>query len=190
MKLTDLIFTNDSQQGPLTFLQECLLHPDSKICSVEGGEPEFHAFVNQLLDKAENTDDFVNMFLDNKKYRPLQCYQELIKRERPDRAWYFVRENFGNRCIKISSDAGGVRFGTKDFSLIVPNGYGDGITRLAVFENYKAFYSDNIMQYFTSVNGRFSIFGDCGDYDQTIADLDGDYFVYTYRGLVAFVPYY
>ena len=44
--------------------------------------------------------------------------------------WYRVRELFGNRCFKTASDVGSLLVGNEEFQALIPNGYGDGITRV------------------------------------------------------------
>lgn len=104
--------------------------------------------------------------------------------------WYKIRENFGDRCFITMSDVGCVRVGNDDFSVLIPNGYGDGTTRVAVFENGNDFTAEDIMRFTgISVTGKCNIFYyDCGG-DTVAREINGNYLVYAYEGLVAFVKY-
>lgn len=180
MKKENLIFKNDSKHIHDTFIKSCLFN-----CLT--ADDEYKEFLTETLEKANNTEEFTEMFLANKKYKHKQGYQVLLRSEKPDQVWYFIRENFGDKCFKTMSDVGGVMVGNDDFSIIVPNGYGDGTTRVAVFDKGE-FYVDNLMQFFTSISGKFAIYGyDCDGAPET--ELDGRYGIYYYDGLVAFVKW-
>ena len=161
------------------FIKDCIFNPSIF-------NEKYDNFLKEVLQTAENTEEFINLFLANKDFKKTQGYQELLKYERPEQAWYFVRENFSEKCLKLNSDAGGVKVGNDDFSIIIPNGYGDGITRVAIFEN-NDFYCDNLMTYFTLIKcERCHIYDyDCGGLPQV--ELNGYYSIYFYDGLVAFV---
>lgn len=99
--------------------------------------------------------------------------------------WYAIRALFGDRCFKTESDAGGVKVGNDSFSVRIPNGFGDGITRCAVFEAQNETVTE-LMEYFTTIDGTFNIYDyDCGT--KAARTLTGRYAVYFYDGLVAFV---
>ena len=95
---------------------------------------------------------------------------------------------FGDKCFKTYSDAGGVKVGSDTFSVLVPNGRGDRTTRVAVFEDESEFNADLMMYSGTSLHGDFVIYDyDCGN--NPVTQLSGNYFVYYYDDLVAFVRY-
>ena len=101
--------------------------------------------------------------------------------------WYRLRGIFGDRCIKTLSDIGGVKIGNENFSVVIPNGRGDGITRIAVFDKMPDESIDE-MHFWSNTNGEFYIYGyDCGD--NAILKLSGKYLIYYYDGLVAFIKY-
>lgn len=186
MTKNELIFKNDSPHVNDTFLKTCIFNPEYAISSCKGGEEEYFKFLDRTLAESSTTEEFVDAYLKCTEYRKLQGYQELLKRERPERVWYFIRDNFGNKCFKTESDIGGVRVGTTNFSVNINNGMGDGETRVAVFESDEDFYSEHLMTFQTSVRGRFYIFDyDCGG--SPVKELDGRYGIYSYQGLVAFV---
>lgn len=142
--------------------------------------------IMQHLRDAVDTEDFINKILEDPELATTQAYAEVSKKLRPDSHWYRVREMFGDNVIKTSSDAGSVKVGVDNMSILVPNGYGDGISRVAIFDNSEAF-NDGMMSYFTTVKGKDMIIYDydCGDVAATT--ISGRYNIYYYSGLVAFV---
>lgn len=142
--------------------------------------------IMQHLRDAVDTEDFINKILGDPELLPTQAYAEASKKLRPDNHWYRVREMFGDNVIKTSSDAGSVKVGVDNMSILVPNGYGDGISRVAIFDNSEAF-NDSMMSYFSTVRGKDMIIYDydCGDVAATT--ISGRYNIYYYSGLVAFV---
>ena len=142
--------------------------------------------IMQHLRDAVDTEDFINKILGDPELATTQAYAEVSKKLRPAGHWYKVREMFGNRAFKTSSDAGSVKIGINNMSILIPNGYGDGITRVAIFDCSKAF-NNSMMSYFTTVKGKDIIIYDydCGDVAATT--ISGRYAIYYYSGLVAFV---
>ena len=142
--------------------------------------------IMQHLRDAADTEDFINKILGDPELATTQAYAEVSKKLRPDSHWYRVREMFGDNVIKTSSDAGSVKIGVDNMSILVPNGYGDGISRVAIFDDSKAF-NDSMMSYFTTIKGENVIIYDydCGDVAATT--ISGKYHIYYYSGLVAFV---
>ena len=178
MKLNELVFPHDTKEH---FLVEL-----TKDYVVKTG---FHysEMVSNLLDNSSFVDEFINEVITANELKTTQLYAELIKRERPEMRWKAVREMFGDKCIKTKSDVGGVKVGADTtFSVVVPNGRGNGTTRVAVFED-KSDFNDDLMEYSgISLHGDSMIYDyDCGN--TAVKLLNGDYLVYYYDGLVAFV---
>lgn len=170
MKVKDIVFQNESSCG---ILRRCLADVLAQSESL-----------NEMIENSSDTDDFINKFLATPDYADTQAYVEIMKRERPERLWKAIRSMFGDRCFKTESDIGGVKVGNDEFSLIVPNGRGDGTTRVAVFDNKKDF-NERLMNFFTDIRGKFSIYDyDCGGTE--LVTLMGKFGVYYYDGLVAF----
>lgn len=163
-------------QSEAAFVRECIFNK-----WVSG----YDKIIKHLHD-AVDTEDFVDKILGDPELATTQAYAEVSKKLRPDSHWYRVREMFGDRAFKTSSDAGSVKIGIANMSILVPNGYGDGITRVAIFDNSEAF-NDSMMSYFTTVSGKDMIIYDydCGDVAATT--ISGRYNIYYYNGLVAFV---
>lgn len=74
------------------------------------------------------------------------------------------------------SDAGGLKVGTKDFNIIIPNGYGDGDTLVRVLEESEK--APSTARFFTSIEGEnINVYAyDCGQEVETT--LSGRYGVY------------
>lgn len=111
-----------------------------------------------------------------------QAYAEASKACTDGKHWYRVRAMFDD-MNKASSDAGGLKLMSIDgtFSFIIPNGYGDGVTRYTVADNF----NHNMMTFLTQVEGRFGICSyDCGD--SIGAELKGRFGVFVYQGIIAF----
>lgn len=156
--------------------------------------PKFIKKATEYVKKADNSEEFVDLVLADKELLKYQAYAELSRCCRPEKHWYKIREMFGERTFKTSSDVGGVMVGNKDFEINIPNGYGDGITRVAVFSKKDSEnFNDNMMDYYTSIRGEFYIYdNDCADRADVHAQrkkLNGKYIIYRYNGLVAFVEY-
>lgn len=163
-------------QPEATFVKECIFNN-----WVKGYDK-----IMEHLHNAVDTEDFINKILGDPELATTQAYAEVSKKLRPDSHWYRIREMFGDNVIKTSSDAGSVKIGVNNMSILVPNGYGDGISRVAIFDN-PADFNDCMMSYFTTVRGRDIIIYDydCGDVAATT--ISGRYNIYYYSGLVAFV---
>lgn len=100
--------------------------------------------------------------------------------------FFFIRQMIGDRQIKTLSDAGGVRVGTDGFQVIIPNGRGDGETRVGIIPAGSPFNTD-CLNYFTSLCGHFTVYdSDCGQFSP-VAELTGDFSVYFGAGFVVFV---
>lgn len=162
-------------------------------CIWNSAFPKWCEKVEKHLEAAKDSENFIDRVLEDETLKKYQGYAELSKLCRPENHWYRVREMFGSRTFKTDSDAGAVKVGNQDFSVMIANGVGDGTSRVAVFNNKEesAFYS-NMMNYQTTVCGEFYIYDyDCGNTPATkdgeIVTLKGTYHVYVYEGLVAFV---
>lgn len=151
---------------------------------IDGGQTADRVLAH--WEAAEDVDAFTEAVLNDAQLEHTQAYA-VLSRETPGH-WYRVRGMFGNKCLRTASDAGSVKIGNGLFSTLIPNGMGDGTTRIAIFEKNEAF-NENMMNFSgISAHGEFSIY----DYDCSgvpIVELKGSYNVYTYDGMVAFVEF-
>lgn len=174
MNKEDLKF--NIEQPTATFVKECIFNNWVK------GYDE----IMEHLHNAVNTEDFIDKILGDPELATTQAYAEVSKKLRPDSHWYRVREMFGDNVIKVSSDAGSVKIGVNNMSILIPNGYGDGITRVGVLDNAREF-NDDMMTFFTTISGKDIIIYDYDCGDVAAATISGRYNIYYYSGLVAFV---
>lgn len=147
--------------------------------------------VDRIAAESCSTEEFIERYLAEGD-RNEQFYQILMVYERPERAWKYVREIFGDRQFKTVSDIGGVLIGNPQFSVLIKNGRGDGTTRVAIFESKDDFLPlENIMRYQTSFSGNeIGIYG--YDYDDPaeidpVEKISGSFTAYSYDGFVALI---
>ena len=168
--------TEPVNKATRTFLMECIFDKWSAG----------HEKIMEHYKNATSSENFITAILDDPELATTQVYAEISKKLRPEGHWYRVREMFGDRAFKTSSDAGSVKIGIANMTILIPNGYGDGTSRVAIFENPKDF-NNCMMSYFTTVSGENMVIYnyDCGD--TPAATISGRYAIYYYEGLVAFV---
>lgn len=148
--------------------------------------------VDTIAAASSTVEDFIDRFL--KEGDPNeQFYQVLMETERPEMVWKYIRSVFGDRQFKTNSDAGSLLVGARpDFSVLIPNGRGDGTTRVAVFDSKEDFLPlESLMRYWTRISGRRIWIWDYDCYDPAVAlpakQLDGCFNVYYHDGFIAFV---
>lgn len=174
MKIKDLNFKNDFTKSAV----------ENEICEYGIRKKEIRAMIR----KAADTEDFIDKFLACEEFIKMPLQEVIIKYERPERIWKFNRSVLGEDCFKTSSDMGGVKVGNDKFSVIIPNGRGDGTTRVAVkskaAQEAKS-YTHHCFNFFTSLEGEFNIYTyDCGNEVETT--VNGRYGVFYYDGMVLF----
>lgn len=154
------------------FIKKC-------ICNKFAGKEDIYM---ELWEKSETVDDFKKLVFHDKRLLTEQATGEMFKHD-----WYFKRNMLGNKQIKLYSDAGGVKVGTDNFSIIIPNGYGDGITRFAVLNEDEV--NTSVFNYFTLLEGdEINIYkSDCGN--TILQTLKGRYGAYYSDGFVVLVEY-
>ena len=179
MKLTEIQFPSEEGKQPIYKFLNQILHNTTAA--------QQHSLCEEIAGKCETTEAFIDSYIADERTHGTQLYAELLKRERPDKLWYAIREMFGSRQFKTVSDAGGLLVGDENFNLIIPNGAGDGTTRVAVFDDPDDFNGD-LMTFFTQITGEFGIYGyDCNRSCEPIKKITGRYSAYFYSGLIALV---
>lgn len=170
MKKADIIFSHETRDN---FLKRCMKDANQEI-------------VNKCARKAKNTEEFIDLYLACDEEIGTQFHAELMKRERPNLVWKTIRGIFGDRQFKTEADAGSVKVGNENFSVLIPNGYGDGFTRVAIFSK-EEFLAECYMNFLTLISGtNISIYSyDCGD--EVCKVINGVFAVYAKDGFVAFV---
>ena len=176
------IFTKSKIDREKNFLKECVTN---------SWQSNTEAFQDIIKESEGNPDEMIKMLLesDDKAVIRSQAYAVASRMNLDGRHWYRVRGILGDKCCKTISDAGGLKIGSKDktFSILIPNGYGDGITRYGVLDEKDVTMDiGTAMQYFTIIEGAFSIYDyDCGNTIEEYAE--GRYQIYYYDGIIIFV---
>ena len=144
--------------------------------------------IRAIIRKAADTEEFIDMFLGCEDFIKTPLYTSIIKNERAGMMWKFNRNVLGEDCFKTSSDMGGIKVGNNNFSIIIPNGRGDGTTRVSVKSKSAQElrnYTHNCFNYFTSIEGEFNIYSyDCEN--DVVTTVNGRYGIFYYDGLVLF----
>lgn len=151
--------------------------------------------VAELYEKCKNYDEFEKRVLNhecdsNFVYSLISLYGK-----DSDYHWYRIRDLFGERCFKTHSDVGSLLVGNESFQVLIPNGMGDGTTRVAVFKKDDETSHGLIELMFDNkhgptLSGKFNIYSyDCDkpEVDEPCETLEGRYLTYYYDGLIAFV---
>lgn len=134
------------------------------------------------IEKAASLSDFLSIIKNDDVLRYEQATGLLLSED-----WYFLRSLLGKKCQHVVSDAGGVKIGTDDFSILISNEKGDGITRYAVIRAFEPFNSD-AFHYQTSIHvyTYMNIYTtDCGSEVSSVLE-EGTYGIYTNEGFVVF----
>lgn len=146
----------------------------------------------EIVEKTgDDIDTIIKALLESKDKKIIssQAYAVASRLNLDGQHWNRLREMMGNKCRKTESDAGGLKVGNDEFSIIIPNGYGDGVTRYAVLEEDDITIDiSDAMDYFTSINGKFNIYDyDCGN--NILEVIEGTFAVYRYEGIIIFEKY-
>lgn len=95
-----------------------------------------------------------------------------------------INEIIGEKNFKTLSDVGGLKIGNDQFSIIVPNGAGDGETIVAIVENF----DEKLLRFFTSIEGKFNIYKyDCGN--EIVETIEGKYGIFHGESFVILVKW-
>lgn len=153
--------------------------------------------VVELYEKCKDYDEFEKRVL-NMEIKSNIVYSLIsMFGKDSDYHWYRIRELFGDRCFKTYSDVGSLLVGNESFQVLIPNGMGDGTTRVAVFKKGDDVFGGLIdlmmdRKHGPTLSGKFNIYSyDCDkpEVDEPCKTLEGRYLTYYYDGFVAFVEY-
>ncbi len=101
--------------------------------------------------------------------------------------WYEkVLETTVDDVLYTDSDAGSVLIGNEDFTIAVPNGYGDGRHPVVICKSSKPL---NHFHYHGFIEGKFNIYNyDCGGEfgGKVVKTLEGKFGIYYQSGVVYF----
>lgn len=179
MKIKDLDFKKYDKSFFGDWIEMCIFNGAEKYQKDQSYRKELYSVIR----KSKDTEDFIDKYIACENFKCRQAYAALIKNCRQSKLFYAIRDMVGDKQFKTSSDAGGVKIGNNGFSVIVPNGRGDGVTRVGILEQEE--FNQNLLHFFTGVEGEINIYAyDCGD---TIAKtISGRFGVYYGEGFVVF----
>lgn len=147
----------------------------------------YKTIVDKFIRKANNCIEFLNMFLMSEQLSVTSGYAYISKvceNVTDGSHWLRIRAMLGDRVFKTTSNVGGVKIGNEKFSVVIRNGRGDGVTRVAVVD-YDEF-NTNMMTFETSCEGEFNIYAE--DIGRGVAKrINGEFFIYVHDGIVVFV---
>lgn len=168
MKREDINFPNREKMRNF-FLKECLFNDSA---------PEYQEAM-AIVDSAASTEEVINKILNSDTMRGSQIYAELSK-DRSDH-WRRLKRDITTWQPTIS-DIGGLKIGNDSFSIVVPNGYGDGDMYYTILG--KGCFNPDMLDYFTSIRGtEINIYDyDCGD--EILETISGRFGIYYGYGFV------
>lgn len=148
-----------------SFCKECL-----------GNELQGKAIYQQLWKEAKNVEDFKVLVRHSFEVKFFQGTAVLLDGDKD-----YLSSILGDKCFRTTSDAGGVKIGNENFSIVIPNNLGDGLTRIAILNEKEN--NSSAFNFMGAIQGRFNIYNyDCGD--KVIKTLQGRYLVYSKNGFV------
>ena len=190
MKIEDLKFKHDrTYPFGRTWLIACIFNE----CKYENKLPDgakYRDVLFKILEEATDTENFIDTFLSDERFKNFQGWQELMKSERYGMVHSYLRKEFtAHDCFATISDAGGVKVGNDGFSTIFSNGVGDGTTLVAIYESEKEFALCDLLSFNTVINcNKAYVYDyDCGN--EPVRELCGRYGVYGGYQCVAFVKW-
>lgn len=172
MKISEVHFVKEP--GAYDYRRECLLN------FTHGLVTEYEKHVRSLIRKAVDMNDLIAMVLTDEEMEKTQAYAEISKKE-PSH-WARIRAMLGEKQIKTDSDAGSLKVGTEACSMLIPNGRGDGVTRVAILERDE--WNNSMLDFFTSIQGSaINVYGyDCGE--KVVRTISGRYGIFRGEGFV------
>ena len=152
---------------------------------------DYEVIMTEIFSK-ESKVSIKEALLSDKLLSRSMLYAELSKTT-GDEHWYRVRSMLGDRVVRTFSDAGGLLLGNERFNVCIPNGYGDGVTRVAVFSrNEENDFNEKMMNSIPiTLEGTFNVYAyDCNNSDENIImTINGRYAAYYYETMIALVEY-
>ena len=132
----------------------------------------------ELWSKAESFEEFKDLVLNDDRVRFTQGVAELFKHDKR-----YINSIIKDKYFITCSDAGSVKIGNNDMNFLIPNGVGDGDTKVAILN--KSEMNRSAFNFFTSVEGKFDIYNyDCGS--EVGMTIEGRFGVYYKNGIVIF----
>lgn len=152
--------------------------------------PEHKPQLENYWKEATDLQSYYRLILNDESMENTQLYAKVSFKCDDMNHWYRVRGMASKGVVyKTISDAGSVKVKIGNTSILIPNGHGDGITRVVDFSDINNF-NDHMFTRgsLVTLEGKFSICDyDCGS--DEIVELDGKYSVWVYEGIVFFVKF-
>ena len=149
----------------------------AKLCMANRNFPHFETFFKHWED-AENVDDFKKRVFQDTALVGTQGYAALSKESEGHKGR--LEAMLKDDLFDTYSERGALKVGNDKFSVLIPNGFGDGTTQVAVIEQGRV---DSMMDFFTIVEGEINIYSDdCSN--KVVKTLCGTYAIYNYCGIV------
>ena len=154
-------------------------------------EEKYGAF-NSICQKSKDFDDFLNLYIESDTFKYSQGAYELYKKFFAKDLWLKLRGFLGDKCRNCISDVGSLKIGNDVFSMFISNGYGDGVTRYAIFDcepEWSDWFGNSLEMFEVKEdNSVFVYYYDCGN-DKTEPIPKGKYLAKSYEGLVLIYKY-
>lgn len=107
-----------------------------KRCIWNDSFPEFCKKASDYLRESNNSEEFIDKILDDESMLDLneQAYSILSKNCRPKKHKHRILRQMldASDMFTTISDAGSVKISNENFSIMIPNGIGDGGTKIGV----------------------------------------------------------
>lgn len=147
-------------------------------------------YVDNILNDVKNYDEFEKAVLNTEELKNTQLYAEVSKESKDGqhrkRLLDILRESKTDEYI-THSDCGGVLIGNENFNIVIPNGYGDGETRLFILDENNEIQLHNMAKFFTSFNADdIKVYAEDTSRKREIINLNGRYGAYFHDGIVIF----
>lgn len=141
------------------------------------------------LEKAKNLDDLERMYFQTNNINIIcsQGYGVFSQRSAHHTSRLKKLFSYADNSIITYSDIGSLKIGVENSSILIPNGYGDGETKIAFFNADNPYVEalEYMMMFFTTIDGEFNLYEyDCGD--KVTTSLKGKYFVFYSNSYIAF----
>lgn len=149
----------------------------AKLCMANRNFPHYETFFKYWVG-AENVDDFKKRVFQDSALVDTQGYRALSKESKghKERLEAVLKDDL----FDTYSERGALKLGNDKFSVMIPNGFGDGKMQVAVVEQGRV---DSMMDFFTIVEGEINIYSDdCSN--KVKKSLCGTYAIYNYSGIV------
>lgn len=147
-------------------------------------------YVDDILSSVRNYDEFEKAVLNTEELKNTQLYAEVSKESKDGqhkRRLLNILEESDAKEYTTYSDCGGVLIGNDNFNIVIPNGYGDGETKLFILDDNNKIQLYNMAKFFTSFNADDTkVYAEDTSRKREVINLKGRYGAYFNDGIVIF----